>query len=63
MTSNKSLRVWHQGAVVLFDDIRWNVPKVARNLYTYEGWQAVVAYPRVRRAIEIDGSLGLLLMA
>jgi predicted O-methyltransferase YrrM len=51
------------GAVVLFDDIRWNVPKVARNLHTYEGWQAVVAHPRVRRAIEIDGSLGLLLMA
>lgn len=24
------------GAVVLFDDIRWNVPKVARNLHTYE---------------------------
>ena len=49
------------GSVVLFDDIRWESLKyLAEEPHTYEGWQAVVAHPRVRRAVEIDDMLGLL---
>jgi predicted O-methyltransferase YrrM len=49
------------GAVVLFDDIRWVAPP---NLFegdprTYEGWKAVIAHPRVRRAVEVDSQFGL----
>ena len=51
------------GAVVLFDDIRWEFPSIADNPRCYEGWSAVVSHARVRRAVEIDTTLGLLLMA
>jgi predicted O-methyltransferase YrrM len=51
------------GAFVLFDDIRWENPADAqRGANTYEGWEAVFAHPRVRRAVEINGDMGLLLM-
>jgi predicted O-methyltransferase YrrM len=52
------------GAVVLFDDIRWEhawFPSKG-GAHTYEGWQAVVGHHRVRRAVEIDDDLGLLLI-
>lgn len=50
------------GSVVLFDDIRWESHKyLAEEPHTYKGWQAVVSHPRVRRAVEIDNTLGLLL--
>jgi predicted O-methyltransferase YrrM len=54
------------GAIVLFDDIRWederwvSGPTTAAN--TYAGWKAVVNHARVSQAIEIDGNLGLLLL-
>jgi predicted O-methyltransferase YrrM len=49
------------GAVVFFDDIRWEKPKhLAEDPHSYEGWLQVVAHPRVRRAVEIDNALGLL---
>jgi predicted O-methyltransferase YrrM len=52
-----------QGAVVLFDDIRWEDPRLfTGNPRTYEGWRAVIGHPRVKRAVEIDGMLGLLLL-
>ena len=49
------------GAFVLFDDIRWDnpIPESAPS-ETYEGWMEVVRHPRVVRAVEIDGELGLL---
>ena len=51
------------GAVVLFDDIRWENPRFTHGeARTYDGWEAIIAHPRVRRAVEIDGTLGLLLM-
>jgi predicted O-methyltransferase YrrM len=51
------------GSVVLIDDIRWEDPRFhTAPPRTYEGWIEVVAHPRVTRAVEIDGSLGLLLL-
>ena len=51
------------GAIVLIDDIRWEDPRFsAQPAETYQGWREIVAYPRVRRAVEIDNSLGLLLL-
>jgi predicted O-methyltransferase YrrM len=51
------------GAVVLFDDIRWDDPRFrASPPQTYRGWREVVKHPRVRQAVEIDGALGLILM-
>jgi predicted O-methyltransferase YrrM len=50
--------------IVMFDDIYW---KPARNVETdprcYEGWLEVVSHPRVRRAVEIDSEMGLLLIS
>ena len=58
------IKVLTPGAVVLFDDIRWedNWSSSKNSLHTYEGWQEVIAHPRVRRAVEIDSELGLLLI-
>jgi predicted O-methyltransferase YrrM len=52
------------GAVVLFDDIRWEDPRFTSgaSARTYEGWSKVVGHPRIKQAVEIDGSLGLLLI-
>jgi predicted O-methyltransferase YrrM len=50
------------GAVVIIDDIRWEDSRLSASSRTYEGWQAVSVHPRVRRAIEVDGTLGLLLI-
>ena len=51
------------GAVVLFDDIRWEDSHFSdEHPDTYGGWTAVVSSPRVRQAIEIDDLLGLLLL-
>lgn len=59
----KVSNVLAQGAVVLFDDIRWEDPRMfTGESRTYEGWREVVGHSRVKRAIEIDGMLGLLLL-
>lgn len=51
------------GAVLLIDDIRWDDPRFsAGKSRAYEGWLEVVAHPRVRRAVEIGETIGLLLM-
>jgi predicted O-methyltransferase YrrM len=52
-----------RGAVVLFDDIYWD----DRRWYTaptcaHEGWLEVVSHPRVKRAVEINEEMGLLLI-
>jgi predicted O-methyltransferase YrrM len=49
------------GAVVLYDDIDWRPPRGGQT-DTYAGWREVVAHPRVRRAVEVDRELGLLLL-
>jgi predicted O-methyltransferase YrrM len=52
----------HEG-IVLVDDIRWEDARFSSQpAETYRGWREVVAHPRVRRAVEINGSLGLLLL-
>lgn len=49
------------GAVVLYDDIRWEDERVSEgSAQTYAGWQQVVAHPAVDSAYEIDGDYGLL---
>jgi predicted O-methyltransferase YrrM len=51
------------GAVILMDDIRWEDSRFSRdNPRCYEGWLEIVNHPRVRRAVEISGSIGLLLL-
>lgn len=61
---NNVVEILSPGAVVLFDDIRWEDPRnPSANLDTYGGWATVASHPRVRQAVEIDDSLGLLLIA
>lgn len=50
------------GAVVIFDDIRWAGAHAGASESTYSGWMAVRRHPRVRRSVELDGELGLLLL-
>jgi predicted O-methyltransferase YrrM len=52
------------GAVVLFDDIRWEDLRMTKGhpARCYEGWMEVCADTRVRRAVEVDYNLGLLLL-
>lgn len=52
------------GSVVLFDDIRWEPsPRTFEgDPRPYDGWKEVIAHRRVRRAVEIDGLLGLFLV-
>lgn len=53
------------GAVVLFDDIRWEDERWelrSKPGNTYAGWKEVVSHSRVSYAVEIDGDLGLLLL-
>jgi predicted O-methyltransferase YrrM len=51
------------GALILFDDIRWEDPRLTRGpANTYIGWRAVVDDPRILRAIELDAVVGLALL-
>ena len=51
------------GSVVLFDGIRWYEPSQASNgTKCYDGWIEVTRHPRVRRAGEIDGHMGAVLL-
>jgi predicted O-methyltransferase YrrM len=51
------------GSVVLFDDIRWFDPAVVTSdPKCYDGWMEVTRHPRVRRAGEIDGYMGVVLL-
>jgi predicted O-methyltransferase YrrM len=60
---NEALRNLSPGATVLVDDIRWEDPRLAAGeANTYEGWKTIISHPRVRRAVEIDEMLGLLLL-
>jgi predicted O-methyltransferase YrrM len=56
------LPVLPDGAAVLIDDIRWDDPRFSDNPRCYEGWREVVNHSRVRRAVEIDDDMGLLLL-
>lgn len=51
------------GATVLIDDIYWDDRRwYAAPTRAYEGWLEVVSHPRVRRAVEINAEMGLLLI-
>jgi predicted O-methyltransferase YrrM len=51
------------GALVLFDDIHWEDPRFSQGKpHSYEGWMEVLQHQRVRRAVEIDDMMGLLLV-
>ena len=51
-------------AVLLLDDIRWeDVRFIEKPAHSYRGWQEVIAHPRVEMAVEIDGTLGMVLVA
>ena len=51
------------GAVVLFDDIRWfDRSFTTTDPKCYDGWMEVTRHPRVRRAGEIDGYMGAVLL-
>lgn len=52
------------GAVIIFDDIRWNRPADPRiDPRCYEGWREVAAHPRVERAVEVGGELGMVMVS
>ncbi len=51
------------GALVLIDDIRWESGRFVRgDPKCYEGWLELVRHPRVRRAAEINETMGALLI-
>lgn len=52
-----------EGAVVLFDDICWtNSANPDKSTGTYKGWQEVINHPCVKRAVEINKAMGLILL-
>jgi predicted O-methyltransferase YrrM len=57
------LPVLAPGAVVLIDDIRWEDSRFFKgNPRCYEGWLEVLNHHRVRQAVEINDTMGLLLL-
>jgi predicted O-methyltransferase YrrM len=60
---NAVLPVLAPGAVVLIDDIRWSDPRFFKgDPQCYQGWRDIADHSRVGRAVEIDDSMGLLLI-
>ncbi|MBL8659449.1 MAG: class I SAM-dependent methyltransferase [Rhodospirillales bacterium] len=52
------------GAVVVFDDIRWqNRFAPGTESRCYEGWREVAAHPRIEAAIEVGTALGMVMLA
>lgn len=50
------------GAVIILDDIDHNDPRSSVNSQTYEGWKEILKHKRVKRAVEINNSIGLILI-
>ena len=55
------------GAIVVFDDIRWKrdplaKPQSSAPMDCHAGWIQVTEHPRVRRAVEVDRSVGIVLL-
>ena len=60
---NAVVGILSPGSVVLIDDIRWEDPRFSSQpAQTYQGWREIVSHPRVRRAVEVDHNLGMLLL-
>ena len=53
-----------QGAIVLIDDINWDDRRWNSDpSRAHEGWLEVVSHQRVKRAVEIDGEMGLIFIS
>lgn len=51
------------GAIIIFDDLHWDDPRFRVNPpQTYEGWTEIVKHKRVKRAVEINKNIGLILI-
>jgi predicted O-methyltransferase YrrM len=54
------------GAVIVLDDLHWNEPHDPRFSASppraYEGWKEILKHGRVKRAVEINKSVGLILI-
>jgi predicted O-methyltransferase YrrM len=60
---NAILPILAPGAIVLIDDIRWSDTRFFKgDPRCHEGWMKVVEHPKVRRAVEIGQSLGMLML-
>jgi predicted O-methyltransferase YrrM len=52
------------GSVIVIDDIRWEDPRFdGEQADTYRGWLDVIAHPRIRHAMEVDGAIGVALLS
>jgi len=59
---NLALEYLKPDSIVLFDDIRWQDKNAEIDPQCYQGWLEIVAHPRVRRAVELDAEMGLMLI-
>jgi predicted O-methyltransferase YrrM len=59
----KVRKILKPNSIVVIDDIRWGAPSKASKLTCHEGWLEVVKEPGVRHAVEVDGSIGVLLLS
>jgi predicted O-methyltransferase YrrM len=52
------------GSVIVIDDIRWEDTRFGgEQAHTYRGWLDVIAHPRIRHAVEVDGAIGVALLS
>jgi predicted O-methyltransferase YrrM len=52
------------GSVIVIDDIRWEDTRFGGDqTHTYRGWLDVIAHPRIRHAVEVDGAMGVALLS
>ena len=51
------------GAVIIFDDLHCDDPRFSVNPpHTYEGWKEILKHQRVKRAVEVNKNIGLILI-
>lgn len=61
---NNLLPALKSGAIFLLDDIRWSSPLLYdKDTACYEGWLEITNHPQVLAAVEINKTLGAILMA
>lgn len=52
------------GSVFVIDDIRWEDTRFSgEQAHTYRGWLDVIAHPRIRHAVEVNGVIGMALLS
>jgi len=51
------------GSVIILDDLHWEDPRFSVNPpQSYEGWKEILKHKRVKRAVEINNNIGLILI-